>query len=170
VTQHPGTRAKYYTRLITDDGALRPDAIIRNPDTGCWLWQGSIVGGTKPVARYQGKNANIRRVIFERSGNTVPAGWSVRPECRVGACVNPEHTVAIPPHTQRQARTVNPNRWQRKLGKVSDVEWDVLRLLSRGLTYHEVADAIQREHGLIYNEKGMGILANRALRKIKEDD
>lgn len=58
----------------------------------CWLWQGAMSHGTRPVARLDGtrKLVGVRRLMLELCG-IEPGRNKVFPTCGNQACLNHEH-------------------------------------------------------------------------------
>lgn len=68
---------------------------IPEPNTGCWLWLGSI----KPegYGRYNdhGKFLYAHRISYELFRGKIPAGLTLDHLCRNRACINPNHLEAV---------------------------------------------------------------------------
>lgn len=69
---------------------------IPEPNTGCWLWMGSITGrderGMLTIGKsLGGKNIYAHRVSWMLFRGEIPQGISVLHTCDVPSCVNPEH-------------------------------------------------------------------------------
>lgn len=62
-----------------------------DPNTGCWIWQGSISGGYGKIG-YGGSGPKwAHRVYFEEAHGEIPEGQEVHHTCENRICVNPEH-------------------------------------------------------------------------------
>ena len=70
---------------------------VPEPNTGCWLWTGSIkpagygqieAGGRKTGTR---RNALAHRLSYEMFVGPIPMGLDLDHLCRVRSCVNPAH-------------------------------------------------------------------------------
>jgi hypothetical protein len=64
---------------------------IPEPNSGCWLWLGSLRG--KGYSVYKGKAGH--RVSYEAFKGPIPDGLVIDHLCRVHSCVNPEHLEAV---------------------------------------------------------------------------
>lgn len=70
---------------------------IPEPNTGCHLWEGSIVvpkPGKSVIygnVRLNGRMVKVHRVMFEAAYGPLPAGAQVLHRCDVGLCCNPAH-------------------------------------------------------------------------------
>ncbi len=68
--------------------------ISPEPNTGCWLWLGSMAGsGYGQIglgSRKQGV-AVTHRVLYELMVGPIPQGLDLDHLCRVRLCVNPQH-------------------------------------------------------------------------------
>ncbi len=64
------------------------------PNSGCWLWMGSVVSEA-PGAQYGqfggGRNRLAHRKAYEHFVGPVPEGLVVRHKCDMPCCVNPDH-------------------------------------------------------------------------------
>lgn len=68
---------------------------VRDPETGCWQWQGSINDGGYGYFRKGPRGAVQRftahRAIYELVVGPIPPGMDLDHLCRLRSCVNPEH-------------------------------------------------------------------------------
>lgn len=66
---------------------------IPEPNSGCWLWLGSICSGNAGYGqiRIGGKIEYAHRVSYEMHCGEIPAGIDVCHTCDQPSCVNPEH-------------------------------------------------------------------------------
>lgn len=86
--------------------ALRPDLAEMNrarakplfercipePNTGCWLWEGSVWrGGYGSVWNGHGGVIGAHRRAWEIAKGPIPAGMLVLHKCDVPLCINPDH-------------------------------------------------------------------------------
>src|SRR5690242_13805090 len=77
---------------------LRETSMIRSPldlyelepNTGCWLWVGSMFQ-TGGYGRYGNKSRLAHRVVYELLVGPIPDGLTLDHLCRVRSCVNPKH-------------------------------------------------------------------------------
>jgi hypothetical protein len=98
---------KHYTRLMrgTDPDAIRQrektiaarieEKIERVPESGCWLWIGSV--NNKGYGQLSGQYAH--RVSYQIVHGAIPEGLYLLHSCDVPCCVNPGH---LHPGTQKQ--------------------------------------------------------------------
>lgn len=61
------------------------------PNSGCWLWTGTIVNGygTLTLNRKTGQKAH--RTSYEAYKGEIPEGMHVLHKCDVRCCINPDH-------------------------------------------------------------------------------
>lgn len=80
------------------DYASHFENVYTEPNTGCWLWPGTVrarKGKDKSVGygvtRYRGALVKAHRLSFELNKGPIPAGGQVLHKCDVPLCVNPDH-------------------------------------------------------------------------------
>lgn len=73
------------------------DRAVVDPDTGCWLWTGTLtaqgygqVTGRLTAKGYR-KTPATHRVVWEHLRGPIPEGYTIDHLCRVRACCNPDH-------------------------------------------------------------------------------
>lgn len=84
--------------------------VAQDPESGCWLWTGTIDGnGYGVVTLAGGKHRRAHRVVYELHRGPIPEGLQLDHLCRVRRCVNPEH---LEPVTNREntIRGVRPEQ------------------------------------------------------------
>ena len=75
--------------------------IIKDPETGCWLWQGGQAGAGYPVLRMglqsQGNRRTelVHRLVYTIFVGDIPEGFDVDHTCGTKLCVNPDHLEAV---------------------------------------------------------------------------
>jgi hypothetical protein len=69
------------------------------PNTGCWLWGGSLNTGGYGAICVNGAKMVAHRFAYERWRGPVPPGLELDHLCRQRCCVNPEH---LEPVTHRE--------------------------------------------------------------------
>ncbi|MHB8409821.1 MAG: HNH endonuclease signature motif containing protein [Acidiferrobacterales bacterium] len=72
--------------------------VIRNSESGCWLWTGQINSSGYGVLSWRGKKRLAHRVNYELRIGSIPSGLELDHLCRKRSCVNPEH---LEPVTRR---------------------------------------------------------------------
>ena len=81
---------------------------IPEPNTGCWLWLGTLFGKGYARCHWTGLGTcAAHRVSYEAFVGPIPDGLTIDHLCRVKCCVNPQH---LEPVTNRENffRSNNP--------------------------------------------------------------
>lgn len=69
-----------------------PEAKIeRDPNSGCWLWTGSLGGGDYGVVHTKNGCQKAHRVAWQLRHGPIPRGMRVLHRCDTPICVNPDH-------------------------------------------------------------------------------
>lgn len=106
------------------------------PNTGCWLWAGTVNRKGYGIARHDGKPRLAHRVAYAQHHGPIPAGMFVCHRCDQPCCVNPDHLYAGTPK-QNTADMFRRNRVQRKGKKRPNA--------TRGWTYDKPPQKITDE-------------------------
>jgi hypothetical protein len=85
--------------VLGHNARTSPDEYAVDPETGCWLWQRSIVRGGYGIAWRDGKHAIAHRWYYEHLVGPIPEDLALDHLCRVRHCVNPAH---LEPVTHRE--------------------------------------------------------------------
>lgn len=131
---------------------------IPEPNTGCWLWLGSMCGhyGNAPIG---GRNIGAHRVSYVVHHGPIPSGLVVMHRCDQPTCVNPQHLTvgttadnnrdrSLKGRTNRRDSTPPERRprgvrhWKARL-----TDSDVLAIRQR-LADGEERMAVAREYGI----------------------
>ncbi len=67
--------------------------VVIEPNSGCWLWTGSLAGGGYGKFHYSSnrRNQKAHRVSYEIHVGPIPQGLVIDHKCRTRCCVNPHH-------------------------------------------------------------------------------
>lgn len=80
-------------RMTTEEFAFFESRIMPEPNSGCWLWMGTLT--TKQygsmVRKRDGKWVRAHRWSYEHFKGPIPEGLVIDHLCRVPCCVNPDH-------------------------------------------------------------------------------
>lgn len=71
------------------------DKIVRIPESGCWVWVGSISGRGYGEVWWKGSKAFIHVLMHKLFVGDVPTGFEVDHLCKVRCCCNPNHLEAV---------------------------------------------------------------------------
>jgi hypothetical protein len=64
--------------------------VIPEPNSGCWLWEGSLQVGYG-IIQIDHKPVRTHRLSYTLAKGPIPAGMFVCHRCDVRCCVNPDH-------------------------------------------------------------------------------
>lgn len=71
------------------------EGCVPEPNSGCWLWIGSLRGGAGGVRYGQlgfgGRNDYAHRVAYRLFVGPIPDGLEIDHKCGVSLCCNPDH-------------------------------------------------------------------------------
>lgn len=72
------------------------DKIIPEPNSGCWLWLGAIIGSKSKFNGYgctwfAGERISTHRLMYTQFIGKIPIGKEMDHKCRVTLCCNPMH-------------------------------------------------------------------------------
>lgn len=82
---------------------------IPEPNSGCWLWMGSISRAGYGWLNYGGLSVYAHRFSYIRKHGSIPAQCYLDHLCRVHCCVNPSHLEAVSPRTN-SLRGIGPKK------------------------------------------------------------
>ena len=82
------------------------DRILKEPEAGCWLWQGYLDGGYAKV-RVGGKWHRVQRIVHEKFCGPIPEGAEVHHLCDNKRCVSPAHLLALSSQEHRKFHPEN---------------------------------------------------------------
>lgn len=77
-----------YSKEIVDNFHTR---YIPEPNTGCWLWMGSLDGKKYGMLQINGKMKKTHRFSWEIAHGKIPKGIHVLHKCDTPTCCNPDH-------------------------------------------------------------------------------
>lgn len=73
--------------------------IIPEPNSGCWIWLGSIGSHGYGNIGVTSGTTIVHRILYENKYGKVPVGLELDHLCRMRCCVNPDH---LEPVTRRE--------------------------------------------------------------------
>lgn len=115
---------------------------VVNKKTGCWEWQGTVVGiGYGMLGGERGSAPCMaHRFSYELYKGSIPAGMIVCHRCDNPGCVNPEHLYAADHHTNMRDMALKG----RARALTSDEVMEILDKTAKGATQ----SALAREYGV----------------------
>jgi len=89
--------------------------ILPEPNSGCWLWDGSTNGRGYGSFCLHGRSGGAHRASYQLYKGAIPAGLLVLHKCDVPPCVNPDH-LFLGTHADNTADMVKKGRarWGRR--------------------------------------------------------
>src|SRR5690348_13457704 len=73
-----------------------PERIVTEPNSGCWLWIGTLTQGYGRTPLHEGTRILAHRLSWEISNaRPIPDDRCIDHLCCVKACVNPTHLEAV---------------------------------------------------------------------------
>jgi hypothetical protein len=117
------------------------DYYMPEPNTGCWLWLGSLLGNHRKVYNYGVFRAGrhhvfAHRLSYEKHIGTIPTGLYVLHKCDVPSCVNPDH-LFLGTHQDNMADATKKGRRAKNL--TPEVVDGIRDALARGGSLRAVA-------------------------------
>jgi hypothetical protein len=64
---------------------------VPEPNTGCWLWEGMVENDKYPRVWLNGKNIQVRPLVYRLTRIDIPVGTTLWWRCGNYLCVNPHH-------------------------------------------------------------------------------
>lgn len=121
------------------------DKIVKNPTTGCWLWQGAFFQGNG-YGQFNNKLLTQTPTTAHRASwmlfrGEIPKGLMVLHKCDVRACVNPDHLYLGNNSDNMIDRSKRGYVHQMKLNE--DKVREMRRLRQQGWSWRKLADRYQ---------------------------
>lgn len=118
------------------------DRSMPEPNTGCWLWLGSITEKGHGKAWANGKTVVAHRVSYEAFVGPIPDGQCALHRCDTPACVNPAHLwlgTRGDNNTDRCTKGRNADRRGEKHHLAKLTEAEVIAIRAAGGVHREIA-------------------------------
>lgn len=84
------------------------ERVSPEPNTGCWLWTGSMAGAGYGHLRVNGQLWYAHRLSYVTHRGPIPEGTELDHLCRTRCCINPAHLEAVS-HRENWRRSRAPN-------------------------------------------------------------
>ena len=69
--------------------------IVPIPESGCWIWEGTISNKGYGRMTIKRKNKQAHRLVYELLRGAIPPKLTLDHLCRVRLCVNPDHLEVV---------------------------------------------------------------------------
>ena len=120
---------------------------VPEPNTGCWLWAGNLVGGRWLLGlgygqfRFDGRNVYAHRASWTAYRGEIPVGLDVMHVCDTPACCNPDHLKVgtVSDNMTDAAVKLRVRGWVRGKLTVDNVR-TIRRLYEEGQTQQSIAN------------------------------
>lgn len=89
------------------------DLISPEPNTGCWLWLGSLTCYGYGRLYEKGKTKFAHRMSYEQFRGSIPPNLHIDHLCRVRCCVNPYHLEPV--SLAENIRRGETGKWQKAI-------------------------------------------------------
>lgn len=89
--------------------------VSKNPETGCWMWNGCIHRLGYGAFRLNGKIIGAHQAAYALMVGDVPNGHELDHKCRNRSCCNPDHLEPVT-HEENMARGLNATKTHCKWG------------------------------------------------------
>jgi DNA-binding CsgD family transcriptional regulator len=121
-----------------------------NPETGCWIYQGTLDKKGYGVTSVNGKRYLVHRLSYELYVGSIPDGMFICHKCDTPSCVCPEHLFAGTP-ADNARDMVNKGRQAKgmKNGKAKvneSMKARMIELKSQGFRNSEIANIFKISH------------------------
>jgi hypothetical protein len=87
------------------------DKISPEPNSGCWLWTGTLSSNGYGHFKFNKFNFKAHRFAYESEVADIPDGLELDHQCRIRSCVNPKHVMPVT-HAENMATAVMPRASQ----------------------------------------------------------
>jgi hypothetical protein len=89
---------------------------IPEPNSGCWLWLGSINSKGYAIVWVEGKHRRAARLMWALAHGDIPAGLEVCHSCDNRLCINPDH-LSVATHAENVRQVSERKRWPDRRGE-----------------------------------------------------
>jgi hypothetical protein len=117
------------------------DLAIPEPNSGCWLWCGTISGDGYGSLFYAGRSHRAHRVAWAEEHGEDPGDGHVMHSCDTPLCVNPDH-LKLGTHQENMADKARKARGGRALLLEDQVHRVVAMRYRRKMTVQAIADNV----------------------------
>lgn len=135
------------------------EKVVRDPNSGCWLWSGCLSRGDYGKigsGGNRGQTLPAHRVAFEIYRGPIPDGLCTLHKCDVRACVNPDH-LFLGTKKDNTAAMMAKNR--HRMGGTHGERHGRAKLTIEQVRHIRERKMLQREYAALYGIKQVSVSA-----------
>jgi len=129
--------------------------VYPEPNSGCWLWSGSIRGYGYGAIRVGSRIISAHRLSYQLFVGPILDGLHVLHTCDVPSCVNPSH-LFLGTNQDNSDDKIKKNRQHNSKGEkngnsklTEDCVKQIRILIEKGILYREIAEKFNVHYSLI---------------------
>lgn len=118
--------------------------IYIEPNTGCWLWLGSLFSNGYGQTWWNKKVSRVHRVTYQIFKGEIPSHLVTDHLCKTRSCCNPDHIEIVPQKINVARGKGNPDKWKTHCKRGHPFEGENLRI-TRGKRYCQICTKMRND-------------------------